>query len=105
MRKVTVPKQSSVTVLQALRALLAQDVVTLATLSRDLGLPEKQVTSYLAELNKLGQLIIYPAECGKCGFRFTGRKKVHKPSKCPKCKGTYIAEPEYKLKGRNPLTV
>ncbi len=98
MRRVTTPKERSHTVLQALRELLAQDAVALVTLSRELSLPEKEVTGYLNELQKLGKLTIYPAKCIKCGYRFTNRTKVHKPSKCPKCKGTYILAPKYKLK-------
>ena len=36
--------------------------------------------------------IIEPALCKKCGFEFdTG--KLGKPSKCPKCKATWIQEP------------
>jgi len=36
--------------------------------------------------------VILPAECRKCGFRFDVHK-LHKPSKCPRCKGTWISEP------------
>ncbi|HAV63314.1 MAG TPA: transcriptional regulator [Verrucomicrobiales bacterium] len=37
-------------------------------------------------------LTVVPATCRKCGFRF-GEDKLHKPSKCPACKGTWLAEP------------
>lgn len=36
--------------------------------------------------------VIVPAECRKCGFRFDDHK-LHEPSKCPRCKGTWISEP------------
>jgi len=36
--------------------------------------------------------VITPANCRKCGFRFD-EHKLHKPSKCPRCKGTWISEP------------
>jgi len=36
--------------------------------------------------------MITPARCRKCGFRFDDHK-LHKPSKCPRCKGTWISEP------------
>jgi predicted Zn-ribbon and HTH transcriptional regulator len=34
---------------------------------------------------------ITPANCRKCGFRFDWHK-LHKPGKCPRCKGTWISE-------------
>ena len=36
--------------------------------------------------------VILPAECRKCGFLFD-EHKLHKPSKCPRCRGTWISEP------------
>jgi predicted Zn-ribbon and HTH transcriptional regulator len=46
---------------------------------------------------------IYPAECRRCDFVF-GTDKLHKPSKCPKCKATWLTEPEigFKRKGAQP---
>ena len=35
---------------------------------------------------------IKPAKCKKCGFDFS-KDKLHKPGKCPMCKGTWIEEP------------
>jgi predicted Zn-ribbon and HTH transcriptional regulator len=36
--------------------------------------------------------VIRPARCRKCGFLFD-EHKLHKPGKCPRCKGTWISEP------------
>ena len=36
--------------------------------------------------------VVEPARCRKCGFRFHSQK-LHKPGKCPRCKGTWISEP------------
>ena len=36
--------------------------------------------------------IITPARCRKCGFVFH-KDKLHRPGKCPRCKGTWITEP------------
>jgi predicted Zn-ribbon and HTH transcriptional regulator len=36
--------------------------------------------------------MISPASCRKCGFLFD-EHKLHKPGKCPHCKGTWISEP------------
>ena len=36
---------------------------------------------------------VFPAECRRCDFIF-GPDKLHKPSKCPKCKSGWLTEPE-----------
>jgi predicted Zn-ribbon and HTH transcriptional regulator len=36
--------------------------------------------------------MITPARCRKCGFRFDDHK-LHKPGKCPRCRGNWISEP------------
>lgn len=40
--------------------------------------------------------VIEPARCRKCGFEF-GASKLAKPSKCPKCRSTWILEPRVAL--------
>jgi predicted Zn-ribbon and HTH transcriptional regulator len=39
---------------------------------------------------------ISPAQCRKCGFEF-GEDKLRRPSKCPKCKGTWLTEPRVSI--------
>ena len=43
--------------------------------------------------------VVEVAACRKCGFEFNP-EKLRKPSKCPKCKGTWITEPRIQLKRR-----
>ena len=43
--------------------------------------------------------VITPANCRKCGFVFHG-DKLHKPGKCPLCKGTWISEPLISIEER-----
>jgi predicted Zn-ribbon and HTH transcriptional regulator len=40
--------------------------------------------------------VIVPARCRRCAFRFDDHK-LHKPGKCPRCKGTWISEPLFSL--------
>ena len=40
--------------------------------------------------------VIENAVCKKCGFEF-GAEKLRKPSKCPKCKSTWVTEPRISL--------
>ena len=44
---------------------------------------------------------IYPAECRRCDFVF-GTDKLRKPSKCPKCKSTWLTDPEIGIKRKVP---
>jgi predicted Zn-ribbon and HTH transcriptional regulator len=37
-------------------------------------------------------MVVHPAYCRKCEFRFSG-DKLRKPGKCPRCHDTWIAEP------------
>lgn len=38
------------------------------------------------------RLIITPAYCRHCGFKFH-KEKIHKPSKCPRCHSSWIEQP------------
>lgn len=42
------------------------------------------------------RLHIEPARCRKCGFSFH-KNKLHKPGKCPVCKGSWITEPRFSI--------
>ncbi len=42
---------------------------------------------------------ITPARCRTCGFTFHG-DKLHKPGKCPRCRGTWIRDPLIALEER-----
>jgi len=43
------------------------------------------------------KLIMEPAQCKKCGFRFKERSKVKKPTKCPRCKDERIMPPVFRI--------
>ncbi len=42
------------------------------------------------------KIVVKPATCLKCGFIFS-KNKLTKPSKCPKCKSTWIDDPLVKI--------
>ena len=46
---------------------------------------------------------ISPAQCRKCRFEF-GTDKLRKPSKCPKCKSTWLTEPLIQIRPRTGRT-
>jgi predicted Zn-ribbon and HTH transcriptional regulator len=43
------------------------------------------------------RLLVEPARCRKCDFVF--REKLTKPGRCPKCKSTWIDEPQVGIEG------
>lgn len=69
-----------------------------------LGVHPKEVEDDLHHLikslkNMPYHAIITPATCRKCGFVFH-KDKLHKPGKCPACKGTWISEPLISIEER-----
>jgi hypothetical protein len=71
--------------------------LTVAELARLFGASHKEVEDDLRHLAKsLKQtayhLDVHPATCRKCAFVFSAQK-LTKPSKCPRCRSTWIEEP------------
>ena len=78
--------------------LLLDKLVTVPQLGRELGEPPKDIASDFKHLIRSlkhtdYEPVIIPAECRKCGFEFSNDKLL-KPSKCPKCSGTWIHAPQ-----------
>ena len=69
---------------------------TASSLARELGLKRGEIEDDLAHLIRSARaaghrIVIEPATCRACGFRFDERK-LAKPGKCPRCKGTWLYE-------------
>ena len=67
-------------------------------IGRLLDLPMKTVLEdlrHIARSRKYGVMRMQPARCRKCGFVFKPEIKI--PTKCPKCKSTWIEEPRFRL--------
>ncbi len=71
-------------------------------LSQMLGIQEKEVYEHLPNIarsvkNQGKRLIIRPASCLACGFVFEERRRFKPPGRCPKCRGTRIERPAYRI--------
>lgn len=71
--------------------------IPVSTLARELEVRPKELTQHLEHIKRTlehdpRRLVVTPAECRKCHFRF-GEDKLGKPSRCPSCKSTWILEP------------
>jgi len=99
-KRETIPAERTRTIIQELVGLLDGNSLPVSELSREVGKSEKEIYDYLAALQKSHNLVITPARCAACGFEFTKRSKVKKPSKCPRCRGTHIVAPLYSVTSR-----
>ena len=71
-------------------------------ISQLLSISEKEVYTHMPHVKKsvlaMGKkLIILPASCQVCGYRFKDRNRPKKPSRCPECKSERISNPRYSL--------
>ena len=92
-----IPEERFETIRQEILRLLEAGPMGVGDLSREISKPEKELYDHLEHLLGHSSLEIIPAECRKCGYVFDGRVKVKKPGKCPRCKGTHIAPPVFKV--------
>lgn len=77
--------------------ILVNNPMTVAALAKLLRMKMREVEDDLEHAFKSARHTGYepeviPAVCKKCGFEFS-RETLGKPSKCPSCKGSWIAEP------------
>lgn len=69
---------------------------TVAELARVEGIRPREVEEELDHVFRTvrragGRVVVDPARCRKCGFEFDART-LGRPSRCPGCRGTWIAE-------------
>jgi predicted Zn-ribbon and HTH transcriptional regulator len=77
--------------------LLSAGEWTAGEISRAVHIPQKEVYIHMAHIMRSlrGDLRVVPAECLACGFKFSKRKAIQSPSRCPLCKSEHIKDPAY----------
>ena len=78
--------------------------MTVRQVASQLGVHPSDVENDLLHLEKSlvhteEKLVVHPAVCRKCGFRF-GSDKLRKPSRCPECKASWLTEPEIEIRSK-----
>jgi predicted Zn-ribbon and HTH transcriptional regulator len=96
------PPEAHDTVRHELLVELEEGPLSAREISGRIGIAEKDVYEHLehirATLHRSGRrLVVQPAECVKCGFVFSKRERLKKPSKCTLCRGESIHEPLFSL--------
>jgi hypothetical protein len=85
--------------------LLLDHPQSIQQLARELRLPCHAVKDDLEHLFKSLKhteydAVVAPARCRKCGFEFA-RDKLAKPSRCPKCRSTWLTEPRISIERKD----
>jgi len=80
---------------------LGRGAMTARDLSQSLGLSEKEVAGHLEHVQRSlkapHRFIVTPAACHKCGFAFTGRRRLSTPGRCPRCRHEGISPPVFRI--------
>jgi predicted Zn-ribbon and HTH transcriptional regulator len=86
---------------QEIIEILKGEALSLQDLSILLKVHIKEILEDIPHIEKSVQpqerLIIVPSQCQQCGFTFKERRKIKTPSRCPKCKGTWIKPPLFQI--------
>lgn len=90
------------TIRQRIIACLSKGPMNSIDISQEIGIKEKEVFEHIAHIAQSAQrqgkrLVIHPSKCLKCGYVFKERKRLTRPGRCPKCKGTWVQRPEYEI--------
>lgn len=100
-----IPPERQETVREALERALREGPASARDLSAAAGLREKDVAEHLEHVEHSARargerLVVEPAACADCGFRFDARQRLTKPGACPECRGTHIDPPLFSLGSR-----
>jgi predicted Zn-ribbon and HTH transcriptional regulator len=84
-------------------ALLSEEEMGARDISQSLGIREKEVYAHLPHISRSvaargKRLVILPARCLGCGFVFEDRRRFTRPGRCPRCKGTHLQIPMYRIR-------
>jgi len=92
---------------QQLRGLLRRETLSFDALRALVGLPVRRLEEELRHVERSARgrgerLVVTPARCLACDFRFRDRetRHLHAPGRCPRCRSERIADPTFRLEAR-----
>ena len=90
------------TVRQKIIGLLTEIEMSVRDLSQAIGIREKEVVQHLAHVEKTvasqkKKLVIRPFQCLDCEYMFKERKRYTRPGRCPRCRGTHVETPTFRI--------
>ena len=96
------PRERSATIRRDIIELMKRGPVTPFDLSGILRVSEREAAFHLEHALETAsakyQIEVTPAHCKSCGFVFRDRRKVSKPSRCPRCKATRVEAAAYTVR-------
>jgi predicted Zn-ribbon and HTH transcriptional regulator len=100
----TEPTERGETVRETLRRTLREGPASAHDLSAIAGIRERDVAEHLAHLARSlphggERLVVEPASCVACGYRFADRARLTRPGACPSCRSTRIDPPVFRIEG------
>jgi len=99
-KSVAVPRERRETERREIIALLNGASLSAREISERLGIAEEDVLAHLEHVRMAlhGALLVEPACCLQCGFRFEKRQRLKGPGRCPVCRNEHIAEPLFRTR-------
>lgn len=92
----------SSTLRQQIAGVLRTGPLTVAEISRKVGMPIKRVLEDLEHVRLSvahgERWVVDAARCLDCGFVFRGRDRLNRPSRCPLCRSEDIGDPRYEIR-------
>jgi transcriptional regulator len=90
------------TVRAAIRKELLRGSATARELSERVSVREKEIAEHLEHLTRSlrargERLVVEPASCIACGYRFSRRTRLSRPGSCPECGSTRIDPPAFRI--------
>jgi predicted Zn-ribbon and HTH transcriptional regulator len=97
-----VPPEKHDTIRQEIISVLTERTLSAREISAEIGISEKEVVDHLGHIRiavrkSRKHLMIIPAECKKCGFKFKKRERLTKPGNCPICGHKHIQELHFSI--------
>ena len=83
-------------------ALLSGQEMDVRELSQELGIKEKEVYEHLVHVERSAaaasaKFILTPSQCLLCGYVFEDRRRLTRPSRCPRCKRSKLQNPSFRI--------
>jgi predicted Zn-ribbon and HTH transcriptional regulator len=83
-------------------ALLEEAPMDARGLSVALGVREKEIYDHLVHVERTvtsgkRRFILHPSNCIACGFQFQKRRRLTRPSRCPRCRSSRLSQPHFEI--------
>lgn len=88
------------TIRQIMTGMLERQELSALDMAEALLLTAREVEEHLAHLKSShkGRLRMRPAQCRRCGYEFSDRRRLDAPGRCPRCRDELVDGPWFSLR-------